>query len=44
HQRAGIQPQRLYLGRPRLPPASATGDQRLLLDEPRRPGRRGKEL
>ncbi|SVR47920.1 maltoporin [Klebsiella pneumoniae] len=33
-----------YLGRPRLPPASATGDQRLLLDEPRRPGRRGKEL
>ncbi|WP_428994786.1 carbohydrate porin [Klebsiella pneumoniae] len=33
-----IQPQRLYLGRPRLPPASATGDQRLLLDEPRRRG------
>ncbi|STS88022.1 maltoporin [Klebsiella variicola] len=29
---------------PRLPPASATGDQRLLLDEPRRPGRRGEEL
>ena len=38
------QPERLFLGRSRLPPASAAGHQRLLLDEPRRPGRRGEEL